>query len=602
MQCTSAFAARGLTSMATGLLLSSCAPDAPMLGVAPLEASTATARESAPAGAEERAPGRSVTRRALARLVSVKPRGTLDSLVREPVRARRLPVPARTLSGDLRDVPERFRAFADSVEAERLAQGIPGVAVGIVERGELSFARGFGTKGPEGPERVRPSTLFRIASNTKPFTAVSVLQEVERGALAIDDLLVDHLPAFGLDATPGPVPSITLRQLLAHTSGLADYLDVDVPDDQKTDAALGELLLGPFRGLGYLQSSPGAIFSYSNVGFSLLGLVAEVQTGVPFRTLVRERIWERLGMRRTFFEPSEVLADGDYALGVCAPEQPDCAGEGLGSLFAPDSYDAPSSAPAAAAWSSVVDLARWARFLVHGNRHVLGESLRAEMATPQVSTRFAGDVLSYGLGLQHQSLVVTRPEPGGPVQFHDVAEIYHGGTLPGFRSVVTCLPSVDFCFIALANYADVDFFAMETAAWRLAALPEPVAPPAIAPIAERFPEYVGTYADPFALGELTVSLDEAGGLHLDWPLLDELGIPYGRDLIPTNVDNFGVELDGATEPLTFLVGESGGFDYLRIFDRYVATRSSAVEAPSVFAARAGGRDALLRRAMERRDF
>lgn len=77
------------------------------------------------------------------------------------------------------------------------------------------------------------------------------------------------------------------------------------------------------------------------------------------------------------------------------------------------------------------------------------------------------------------------------MQFHDVAEIYHGATLPGFRSVVTCLPSVDFCFIALANYADVDFFDMETAAWRLAALPEPVAPPDIAPIAERFPEYVG---------------------------------------------------------------------------------------------------------------
>jgi len=100
---------------------------------------------------------------------------------------------------------------------------------------------------------------------------------------------------------------------------------------------------------------------------------------------------------------------------------------------------------------------------------------------------------------------------------------------------------------------------------------------------------------------LTVSVDETGGLHLDWPLLDELGVAYGRDLIPTNVDNFGVELNGATEPLTFLVGESGGFDYLRIFDRYVATRST-VEAPSVFATRAGARDALLRRAMERRDF
>jgi CubicO group peptidase (beta-lactamase class C family) len=598
MRSTSAFVVRGaIHSIGAGMLLASCTPDHTDPGTG-ATSSLANPGTPGPARADAR---RTLARLASATLASTKPRGSLDSLVREPQPTRRLPVPVRPPSGDRSDVPERFRAFAETIEAERLSQGIPGVAVGIVERGELSFARGFGTKDPAGTERVRPSTLFRLASNTKPFTAISVLQQVEGGALAIDDALVDVLPTFGLDTTPEQVPAITLRQLLSHTSGFADYLDIDVPDEQKNDAALAEFLLGPFRGVGYLQSPPGALFSYSNVGYSLLGLVAEVQTGVPVRTLVRERIWKPLGMRRTFFEPSDVLDDGDYALGVCLPDQPDCAGEGLGSVFAPDSYDAPSSAPAAAAWSSVLDLARWARFLVHGNRRVLGESLRAEMARPQVSTRFAGDILSYGLGLQHQSLVVSRPEPAGPVQFHAATEIYHGGALPGFRSVVSCVPSIDYCFIALANYEGADFFGMETAALRLIELPEAVPPPDLAPIPERFPEYAGTYADPFALGVLTVTLDEAG-LHVDWPLLDELAIPYGRDLIPSSVDNFSIDLDGGIWPLTFLAGEDGGFDYLRTIDRYVATRVQALEVPAISGSRSAARGGELRRALARRDF
>jgi CubicO group peptidase (beta-lactamase class C family) len=531
---------------------------------------------------------------------AIRRHGSIDSLVREPIRLRRQPAPVRQTSGPASDVPRRFRALAETIEAERIAQGIPGLSVAIVEGGKLTFARGFGTKDPDGDDPVRPSTLFRLASNTKPFTAVSVLQQVERGALGIDDALVSHLPEFGLDATPEPVPSITLRQLLSHASGLADYLDVDVPESEKTDAALGALLLGPYRGIGYVQASPGALFSYSNVGYSLLGLVAEVETSIPFRALVRERIWAPLGMKRTFFEPSAVLVDGDYALGTCPPDAPECAGEGLGSVFAPDSYDAPSSAPAAASWSSVLDLAKWARFLVHGDPRVLGDDLRAQMAEPQISTRFAGDLSSYGLGLQLQSVLVARPEPGGPAQFYDAREIYHGGALPGFRSTLTCAPSLDFCFVGLANYSDVDFFPMEAEAFGLAALPEPITAPDIAPVPERFPEYAGVFLDPFLLGVMAISLDEAGA-HIDFPALDQLGIPYGRDLTPANIDSFAFDVDGDLWPLTFLRGASGGFDYVRAFDRYVATRFDPSEVPSVAAVPfdAPERGARLREALER---
>jgi CubicO group peptidase (beta-lactamase class C family) len=564
-----------LVTIATSLLLTRCAPEAPR----------GTPRELAVAAPARALPALIRDRRALVlkKLSAARYDGALDSHVREPVRSRALPVPARQPTAQLHDVPERFRATAAAIDAERIAQGIPGLAIAIVERGKLSFAHGFGSKDPDGVDPVRASTLFRLASNTKPFTAVSVLQQVECGALDIDDTLRGHVPTFALDVTPEQVPAITLRQLLSHSSGLGDYLDIDVPEEQKTDAALSDFLLGAYRSLGYLQSPPGALFSYSNVGYSLLGLVAQIESSVPFRTLVKERVWAPLGMERTFFEPTPVLADGDFALGICRPDAPECAGEGLGSVFAPDTYDAPSSAPAAASWSSVLDLAKWARFLVHGNPAVLSDALRARMAEPQISTHLAGDILSYGLGLQLQSLLVAQPDPAGPIQIYDAPQIAHGGSLPGFRSLVSCVPSLDFCFIGLANYDGVDFSSMERAALRLATLPEPIQLPDIAPRPERFPEYVGDYLDPNTFGPLIISLDAEGSLHLEAPVLDQFEVPYGHDLTPNNVDTFTFDLNGMIWPLTFLTGASSSYDYLRVLDRFVATRVDDANLPSVSA-------------------
>jgi hypothetical protein len=103
---------------------------------------------------------------------------------------------------------------------------------------------------------------------------------------------------------------------------------------------------------------------------------------------------------------------------------------------------------------------------------------------------------------------------------------------------------------------------------------------------------------------LLVSQDEQGGMHVEWPLLDELGISYGRDLTPTNVDNFAFEFQGTVWPMTFLAGAGGGFDYLRTLDRYVATRVDLVDTPAASGLRAGAASgaARLRAAFERRDF
>jgi hypothetical protein len=320
------------------------------------------------------------------------------------------------------------------------------------------------------------------------------------------------------------------------------------------------------------MAEPGEIFSYSNAGFSLLGLVAETLRHTPYRQLMQEEVFAPLHMDRTYLLPSEVLDDGDFALGTCPAAQPECGGFGVGPIIAPADYDNAWGRPPAGAWSSVLDLAKFTRFLVQGDAGVLSDELRAVMASPQISTRYAGDELSYGLGLEMATGFALDDADGQTTSFYGSKVIFHDGLLPGFRSMVQCLPSADFCFIALANATEVSFSTLSQAAFRLSALPAPSPRPQLGPDPERFAAYAGTYLDPLANGALRVSVDGTGGLQLDFLVLDAFQIPYVHQLTPTLVDNFVFDIAGAPQALTFLAGPTGSYDYLRIFDRQVAAR------------------------------
>jgi CubicO group peptidase (beta-lactamase class C family) len=508
--------------------------------------------------------------------------GPLEPLLPEALRAPRPLAEARSLRVLPPEVPERFQAFVAAVEQDRLAQGIPGLAVAIVEGGRVTFARGFGSKGPDNADPVQPTTLFRIASCTKQLTAIPILRGVERGDLDLDAPLVSYLPSFTLARTPEPVPQITLRQLLSHSSGLGDYLEVDVSAEEKVDSALQAFLLGRYRDIGYVMAPPGAVFSYSNAGFSLLGLVAETLRQMPYRKLMRDEVFAPLQMNRSYFLPSEVLQDGDFALGGCPADQPECGGFEIGPVIAPDGYDNAWDRPPAGAWSSVLDLAKFTRFLLHGDPQVLSDGLRAEMASPQISTHFAGNELAYGLGLEIATGFELADDSTQAPAFYPSKTIFHDGAMPGFRSMIECVPDADFCWIALTNFNTVSFSEMGQAALRLMPLPPAdTSPSPVLPHPERFAEYAGTYFDPFAEGELRITLDAAGNLELDDPLYEAFEIPYEPALVPNLVDTFVIFRGGSPDLLTFLAGPSGSYDYLRVGDRTLATRvSGAPAAPS----------------------
>ncbi|XZE51718.1 serine hydrolase [Planctomycetaceae bacterium SH139] len=196
------------------------------------------------------------------------------------------------------------RLFSELIEEHRL----PGVSVAVSERGQLVFARGYGFADIGNRQPVNPASLFRIASISKPITAVAILQLVEQGKLRLDECVFDVLDyeqqfQQAGDAIDPRLKSITIEQLLQHRGGwdrdksfdamfqtvrFARQLDEQPPGD--TDMVIQAMLTQP------LDFDPGTEYSYSNFGYCLLGRVIETRTEQPYETYVQQHVLAPLGI------------------------------------------------------------------------------------------------------------------------------------------------------------------------------------------------------------------------------------------------------------------------------------------------------------------
>ena len=184
----------------------------------------------------------------------------------------------------------------------------PGLAVGIVYDGEPLWAKGFGCADIETQKPVTLDTRFRIASISKTFTAVAILQLRDAGALSLDDPVSSRLDWF--DLRYEGAPEITIRNLLTHTSGLPRdshnpmWTECEAPEwDEFVE---GLQARGPTR-------APYDKFAYSNVGYSLLGGIIEAVSGESWSDYLQRNIVDRLGMSQT--RPVPHADDPDLATG-----------------------------------------------------------------------------------------------------------------------------------------------------------------------------------------------------------------------------------------------------------------------------------------------
>lgn len=170
----------------------------------------------------------------------------------------------------------------------------PGLAVGLVYDGELLWGKGFGYGDVEAKSPVTLDTRFRIASISKTFTAVGILQLRDAGKLCLDDPASKHLDWF--DLRYDGAPQITIRNLLSHSSGLPR--DSHNPMWTECEAPVWNEFVAEIQKRSPTRA-PNDKFAYSNVGYSLLGGIIESVSGQTWADYLQENILDRLGMSAT---------------------------------------------------------------------------------------------------------------------------------------------------------------------------------------------------------------------------------------------------------------------------------------------------------------
>lgn len=365
-------------------------------------------------------------------------------------------------------------------ELERVAKdefarlGIPGAAVALVKDDRVVFLKGFGVPSVETGLEATPDTLFQIGSVTKTFTAALLALLAEEGRVDLDLPVGRYVKGL----SPG-LSRLTTAQLLSHTGGLKDEpAEFGLHDE----GSLAEYARSWTDEYGLFP--PGQVFSYSNSGFALAGLVAQEAAGQPFADLMGERVFQPLGMVRATFRPTVAMT---YPLAV---------GHRLVDAKPVVVRPLPDDArlwPAGTAYSSARELAQFAiAFLNDGKldgRQALPPSIVGAMSRPRVEVpTLVSPPASYGLGLFINAT------------YRGVRQLWHDGSMTGYRASLRMVPDHRVAVVTLTNGEGGPLVRTTERALELL-VPlgpkvEPKALPAFSLSDAERQAYVGTYTQP----------------------------------------------------------------------------------------------------------
>ena len=326
----------------------------------------------------------------------------------------------------------------DAVFESLKSTDVPGAAVLVVSNGKAVFRRGYGVTDLRTRNLIDANTDFRLASFTKQFTATCIMLLVHDGKLHYDDHLTEVFPEF-----PAYGKSITVRNLLNHTSGLPDYEEIlmkqypNTPDDkipQILDAGVLKSLEQQTAG----QFPPGSKWQYSNSGYAVLAMIVEKLSGKKFGDFLRERIFVPLKMNHTLAYEKGKNEVPHRAYGHTKEKD--------GSWRESDQSPTSAVLGDGGIYTSIDDLQKWDRAL---REHALLSEAEMQPALTPVeptggSAKFhGGKTLSYGFGW------FLNPYQGHRRMFHD-------GETIGFLTTIQRFPDDKLTVIVLANRTDVN--------------------------------------------------------------------------------------------------------------------------------------------------
>ena len=322
----------------------------------------------------------------------------------------------------------------DDIFADLRSETAPGAAVMLIKDGRVVFSAGYGVTDLRTRHAIDEHTNFRLASDTKQFTAMAIMLLVHDGKLHYEDRLTDIFPEF-----PAYGKAITVRELLNHTSGLLDYEDLmpkyeGVPPEQVPQIQDGQVLK-LLEQQKTTKFPPGSKWDYSNSGYVVLGTIVAKVSGTSFPEFLRQRIFQPLGMNNTV---AYVKGKNEIANRAYGHSETDHGWE--------QTDQSPTSATLGdgGVYSSLADLAKWDAAL---RRHTL---LSEKEFLPAITlVRVPGVIEPDGKPAEYGFGWFLNPYRGH-------TRMWHYGETMGFRTAIQRFTDDRLTIIVLANRADLD--------------------------------------------------------------------------------------------------------------------------------------------------
>ena len=308
-------------------------------------------------------------------------------------------------------IPKRFTAIA------------PGCVVLVAKDNEILYKKSFGLADVEKKVPMQADMFFRTGSMGKQYTAIAVLQLVEEGKIGLQDSIQKYIPEF-----PSKGYTITIEDLLAHVSGIKDYLsEISNPSKEKEHYT-------PQDGVDYIKDDslnfiPGSNYRYSNSNFYLLGYIIEKVSGKPFEAYLQENVLDKAGLHNTFYIHPE----------IDIPNMPQGYFRFDGKMEKATLQSVDIMYAAGALISNVDDIYKWHQALY--NQELVKKETLEKATTP---FKFPDGTFSqYGYGWFIKDIDGSKT-------------IEHGGSTDGFQSDAIYLPNEHVFVVALFNCYEAD--------------------------------------------------------------------------------------------------------------------------------------------------
>jgi CubicO group peptidase (beta-lactamase class C family) len=299
---------------------------------------------------------------------------------------------------------------------------IPGAGFVFVQNGRVSLIRGYGLANVAQQRRVLPeSTIWRVGSISKVFTATAAMQLVDRGLVPLDAPIDRYVRRVPIPRSyPDPV---TLRQLLNHTAGFDEIRPGTQAQTQGGLLPLDQFLNGRLVRV----RPPGRTTAYSTYGITLVGEMIEEVSGLTYANFLQRNIWQPLGMKRSEIDVPTAL-QGDVAMGY------EISGDSLVS----QPWEWYHTAPASSITATVADMGRF--LIAHlppagvAGARILSDSALREMHRQQITMH--PSIPGYALGFNEDYV-------------GDLRVLEHGGNVAGFSALMVLIPNEDAGFFVV---------------------------------------------------------------------------------------------------------------------------------------------------------